>query len=168
MLNRKEAVPKIQKSSLEITPTLVLTTTTPQPTSADLPTETLVYKQQPDWQTYTDNVVGFSFQYPAENNKLANSVQIYNDYDGSSRREWLKKKFSGYQPYYMNWVIDGANALVAIEGNTGGSSGLLIAIPKNKTMIVFSASFVAWDPQTDKLPDLSFYKQILSTFRFIK
>jgi len=158
-----------------------------------LPTNILTYTFHNDWQTYSDSIAGFSFQYPPRHKfaeipiegksvyvlncfdspqqkdlcTSAFTIDIYKDYNGGSRRQWLNEKFSVYKPYYMNWVIDRVSALVAIEGNPGGSSGLFIAIPKNKTMILFTASFVAWDPNTGKLPDLSYYNQILSTLKFL-
>lgn len=159
----------------------------------ELKTETISYKPDSSWSTYTDKVAKFTIQYPPEHKvsdaskegqevyiwscgfndpnrgKICSggfSLRIYNDYDQGSRREWVSKKFAPYKPYYLNWIIDGKKALVMIEGNPGGSSSMLVAIPNGSQMVVYSKGFVSWDPDTNKLPDLTYQKNILSTFRF--
>lgn len=98
------------------------------------------------------------------------SLTIADTYTGGSRRNWLTNVFLAnrplFSPYFMNFDVAGANALVAIEGNPGGSSALYIAIPKGNRMIVFIGSGV-WDPETGEIADLTFYKNLLSTFKFI-
>ena len=49
----------------------------------------------------------------------------------------------------------------------GVSKVLTEANPKGKTMIVVSMDHTAWNPETGKLPDMSFAKEIISTFKFI-
>ena len=161
----------------------------------NLQTEVIEYSPKASWPSYTDRIAGFVVQYPP-NHKLAEnvmegqsvdflkcdgkgpntgkmvclpafSIDIYHDYDGGSRRVWLTSKVPFYRPYYQNFVINGAKALVAIEGNPGGSSWVSVAIPRGSTMVVVSETGLSWDPDTGRLPDLSYLKQILSTFKFL-
>lgn len=157
----------------------------------ELSTETISYQPQQSWSTYQDTQAGFVIQYPPyyeleervegdhanflncsgkEGRGFCTSgfrLMIYNNYYQNSRRAWLKSVYPAlYKPYFQNLIIDNKKALLAIEGNPGGSSALMVAIPKQTTMLIFSISFVAWDPDTGKLPDLSFVKQILATFKF--
>jgi hypothetical protein len=157
-------------------------------------TEIIDYEAKPSWSTFTDAVVGYEVQYPLEhklndeskegarayfNNcgtenpetgeKICTagfSIGSYDDYKGGSRMVWLNSKFSIFKPYYQNFVVDGRKALIAIEGNPGGSSSLFVAIPNGSRVVVLMTDFYAWDPNTGKLPDLSYIKDILSTFRF--
>jgi hypothetical protein len=162
--------------------------------ASDTSTETIQYLPRSDWQTYTDSVAKFSVQYPPKHKlgedevpgKSANilscgypepntgedlclsgfSISIENEYDQGSRRQWFVNKFDPYQPYYLNWIIDGKNALVVIEGNPNGSSSMSVAIPNGSQMVVVTQSGVSWNPDTGVLPDLTYMKNILSTFQF--
>lgn len=159
----------------------------------ELKAEIFSYKQNPSWATYSDKVAKFTVQYPPEHKVADASIEgkeisfwncglndpnrgkvclsgftlkVYNDYDQGSRRVWLNTKLQLYRPYYQDLIIDGKKALMAIEGNPGGSSDIFIVIPNGSMMIVYNAGMVAWDPDTSKLPDLTYHKQVLSTFKF--
>jgi hypothetical protein len=160
----QSSTPSLTPTSSDDSPSLPITST---PTG--LQTETLSYTPQPLWSTYTDSVSGFSIQYPSDyiaddNNQEGKSaafiycpeelkaqkkcvsrftLSIHNNYEGGSRRVWLKENFDPYQPYYKNLIIGGQKALLAIEGNPGGSSSMMVAIPKGSTMITYSKSWVA-------------------------
>ncbi len=166
-------------------------------TGDDLPTATIKYSPKSDWQTYTDDLANYEIQfeptskvheYPGatvmgeslsvtacrfkdpqgkEVCLTDYSIRVFNNYTGGSRRDWLQENLNAYKPYYMHWIIDGKNALVAIDGNPGGSSSLNILIPNGNQMIVFMVSGVAWDPDTGKVPDLAYEKSVLSTFKTI-
>jgi hypothetical protein len=161
----------------------------------DLLSETINYSPKSDWQIFVDDLAGYEIQYaptskvheypgatikreslsivacrfkdPKGNDACLTdySVRIFNNYTGGSRRVWFQENIDSYKPYFMNWMIDGKNALVAIDGNPGGSSSLNILIPHGNQMIVFMVSGVAWDPDTGKVPDLTYYKTVLSTFK---
>lgn len=189
----KPVVPPTSSPTSEASPAPTPSVEEQKPTE-ELPTETLRYQPNSSWSTFTDNVAGYSIQYPkgyklgdgireGENVYFLNctakdprtggelclsgfGLQIYYDFNQGSRRTWLNQKFPVYKPYYQNYIIDGKKALVAIEGNPGGSSALFIAIPNGSTMVVYTKTFVAWDPDTGKLPDLTYDKQILQTFKF--
>lgn len=173
------------------TPSSSPTPSKPKDQSDDLLTDRIRYQPNLSWQTYQDTKAGLTIQYPpyyklrekveGDHADFLNcsgpdglglcisgfSLQIYHDYNQGSRRAWLKSVYPPlYKPYFQNLIIDNKKALLAIEGNPGGSSALMVVIPKQKTMVMFSMSFVAWDPDTGKLPDLSFVKQILATFKF--
>lgn len=186
--------PSCQFAPCPMTPQATVNPIIISPTAtSDLPTQNIPFKSNSSWERYDDSVAQFSIQYPTgykigeaspgkqvyflnclvkdkDGKELCMSgfnIQVYNDYNGGSRRSWLTSKFDLYKPYYKNLTMAGTNALMAIEGNTGGSSSMLIAIPKGSTMLVLSQSFVAWDPDTGRLPDLTYMNEVLSTFEFI-
>jgi hypothetical protein len=166
--------------------------------ASELPSEIIKYAPKSDWQTYTDDLANFEIQFESSSKVSDNpgatvkgeslsitscqfndpqgkevcltdySIRVFNNYTGGSRRTWFQANINSYKPYYVNWIIDGKKALVAIDGNPGGSSSLNILIPYDNQIIVFWVSGVAWDPDTGELPDLSYFKSILSTFKTLK
>lgn len=167
-------------------------------TEDDYPSETIKYAPKSDWQSFIDNVAGYEIQFAPTSKVHENpgatvmgeslsitacrfkdpqgnevcltdySIRVFNNYTGGSRRVWLQENLDTYKPYFMNWIIGGKKALVAIDGNPGGSSSLNILIPHGNQMIVFMVSGVAWDPDTGKVPDLAYEKSVLSTFKIIE
>lgn len=194
--SQQQFIQTVPNLTLKPTPQIQPPVSSPTPSEPknqpeDLPTETISYQPNPSWQTYQDTQAGFTIQYPpyyeleerveGDHANFLNCsgkegpgfctsgfrLLIYNNYYQGSRRAWLKRVYPPlYQPYFQNLIIDNQKALLAIEGNPGGSSALFVAIPNGTRMVVLTMSFVAWDPQTGRLPDLSFVKQILATFKF--
>lgn len=155
-------------------------------------TEKVVYTPNPSWQTYTDTQGGFSIQYP-EYEKVGTStpgkgvgfmncnqvtgkeiclggdgLAIHTDYDGGSRRSWFNSKYSDFvsQSYMQDLTIQGINALVVMDGNTGGSTGSWVLIPKGNKMYVFS-TYSGWNPETGDKSELTRIKNKLATFKFL-
>lgn len=165
----------------------------PLPSPSPTPNiEKIIYKPDSTWQTYTDTTARFSIQYPS-NYKLNDvvtgksvnflncgqstagpicttgySVNVFDDYDGGSRRAWLNRKQPGFliEPYFQDALVAGSKALIAMDGNTGGSTGSFILIPKGNRMYLFVFPF-GWNPETKEKSGLDFIKQILSTFRIL-
>lgn len=165
-----------------------------QPSPSPVSIEKIPYKSISSWQTYTDSQANFSVQYP-ENYKLQNpipgksvnflscltdpqrgeiclsgySITIYDDYDGGPRRAYFEKKRPNFlvEPYYQDVSVAGIKTLVIMDGNTGGSTGSFILIPKGNKMYFFDFPF-GWNPDTKEKPGLDFIKQVLSTFRFLE
>ncbi|OGE64135.1 hypothetical protein A3J13_00025 [Candidatus Daviesbacteria bacterium RIFCSPLOWO2_02_FULL_36_8] len=93
-------------------------------------------------------------------------ITLYSDYNGGSRREWLNNKFdlSTYDPYYGDLNVAGVNALVAATRDPGSNNTTFVVIPRGNKVYLYSAPGDAI-PSTQN-PDLSWTKEILSTFRF--
>jgi len=168
-------------------------TASPQPSPSPVSIEKIPYQPIASWQTYTDSQAEFSVQYP-EKQKLGDSspgksvyflsclddpqrgeicltgyqIFVYDDYDGGSRREWYTRKFNEpYRPFYQDVIVAGVKALIIMDGNTGGSTGSFVLIPRGNKIYFFSFPF-GWNPDTKEKSGLDFIKQILSTFRFLE
>lgn len=165
---------------------------TPSPTSI----EKITYKSISSWQAYTDSRENFSVQYPQDyklggteelngiyfvylwscvgkgggEEPLCMSgydIQVHYDYDGGSRRAWLLEKFPSMGNLYIEEVeVQGIKSLILMDGNTGGSTGSIVGIPKGTKMYVFGFPG-GWNPDTKEKPSLGFIKQVLSTFKFL-
>lgn len=154
----------------------------------------IAYQPNSFWQTYTGDAFGFSIQYPP-NYKLndpappgitgasflscntfdptkgqicLSGFSVSKDaYDGGSRRKWYEKKNGApYRPYYEEFMVSGSNTLLIMDGNSAGSTGSVVLIPKGDNMYVLRFPF-GWDPETNNTSNVSFIKQVLSTFTFL-
>lgn len=164
---------------------------TPAPTTSDtsLTTEIITYALNTNWQTYADNPAAYELRFPpgyergsssevGKNLYILNctggncstgySVTIYNDYNGGSRRSWfnIKHPDSLINPYYENLVVQGVNGLLIMDGNTSGSTGSFVVVPRGSRMYEFSFPS-GWNPQTGEKSGLPFIKEVLSTFKFL-
>lgn len=160
--------------------------------STPSPTRYLLPKITPplNWQVYTDQEKKFSVHYP-QNYKLGTSesdtsvsflscnnneqiclsgfwITVFNDYDGGSRREWHNKIFPNtlYKPYYEDYPVSGVNALIIMDGNTGGSTGSSLLIPKGNKMY-FIAFPGGWNPDTGDKSNIEFIKQVGAGFELL-
>lgn len=150
--------------------------------------ETISYKENPSWQTYTNAEKKFSVQYPSTskidtqtNERVVflscgnypphgdlclrgYSITVYDDYDGRSRREWLLRKFPDlktYPLYYEEFVIQGKKSLLVGTADTGSNNDVFILIPNGKMMYVYNA------PGSANKATLVIDKERISTFRLL-
>lgn len=174
-----EVQPSVQPTpSLEPTPT-------PQssPVASSSSTPKKVTKSTTDytgWQTYRDTQAGFSIKYPADHKTVdANvvagksvsftncalgtcstgfSIEIYNDYTGGSRREWLGTKFdlSTYQVTYEDYSVAGVNALIANVSDSGSTGAVYVVIPKGNRVFLVSRGASGVDYLKSKLDTFAF------------
>jgi len=159
--------------------------------------EKIPYQPIASWQIYTDSQAKFSVQYPktyklssstpgtsvnflscvddpqrGEICMAGYSIGISYDYDGGSRREWLFNKNPQLKdflidPYFQDIMVVNSKALVIMDGNTGGSTGSWVLVPRENMMYLFAFLF-GWNPDTKEKPGFDFIKQVLSTFRFLE
>lgn len=162
---------------------------TPTTSETKLTTETVTYVLNTNWQTYADNPAAYELRFPpgyergsssevGKNLYILNctggncssgySVAIYNDYNGGSRRTWFNSKHpdSLVNPYYENLVVQGVNGLLIMDGNTSGSTGSFVVVPRGSKVYEFSFP-TGWNPQTGEKSGLPFIKEVLSTFKFL-
>jgi len=174
-------------------PTLATPSLSTEPTQKQEEIEVIDYEPMSSWQTYTDSEANYSVQYPEsfilggsnlgrnayfnsclDDEKLGRicltgfSIVVFDDYDGGSRRVWYEKEHPDFliDPYYEEVIVDEVKTLIIMDGNSGGSTGSSVLIPKGNNM--YEISFPSgWNPETGEKAGLEFFKQVLSTFKFL-
>lgn len=174
----------VAKTTISPTPTVINET-------ADLKAEIIYFKQDPSLSTYTDNKAKFSVQYGA-NGKIASSeegkevsflscikdpkltngkdelclqgfsIQVYDDYNGGSRREWLLNKNSNLKTYELSYedvVVSGVKTLIVSADDSGSLSWTYVLMPKNNKM--YQLFYPGGRNTRDNV------KGVLSTFKFL-
>ncbi|MBI2086482.1 hypothetical protein HYT74_04020 [Candidatus Daviesbacteria bacterium] len=172
-----------------------------KPEASKVKSEKILYNAMPTWQTYTDTEAKFLIQYPENfsipisgkgkavdfrikdpesifcipgfeaGGCLSGYIVLINDYDGSSRREWFKKKNPGVISRHeiKEFEISGAGSLLIFNQEFGDPLGAVALIPRGNKMFVIYFYFSSEKGNGNDVIDdrLSHLKNILSTFKFL-
>ncbi len=165
----------------ETTPSVSETKTQPTDTIDISELEKAPLMMVPDeWDTYSDEVAGFSFQYPPDNEVSSSTpgsavlistcltacvpyfdVSVHSDFSGTSS-DWLQKKvkLTSLEEYQVETMtVAGKTALVALGTNTGGSVQSFVVVPNGKTAYLFTFPQVG-----NSIEESTVIKQILTSF----
>lgn len=165
------------------------------------------YASKANWQTYTDEVSGFSIQFNTNPVQPYNShqslglqqqgksvsvngcntppngptagkevcleqysIEIYNNYNGGSRREWFNQNFNNdpnCQKYYSDLSLANRNAMI-ITSDCSSWGETSVLVPNGSQMIFFTTKGYSRNDSTGKIALSDWLQGALSTFKFTK
>lgn len=154
--------------------------------SSNILIEEIAYKPDSSWSTYIDNIAKFSIQYGPQQKVVDHKegknvvfltcsedtdkgqvclsgfrIQVYNDYTGGSRREWLLKEFPSLKTYELSFeevLVSGVKTLIVSANDPGSTSETYALMSKNNKM--YMLAYPGGSKSKNEV------KKVLSTFKF--